>query len=139
MSWLVSRRSSSLALRFGRRTYAKICTKEVVTGFDMAWRGMGKEERDKTIKDYAVYESQDWHTLSLEQKRASTLFKLSFADPELCAASLYDCLRTTRGCGPLRGIQGVWRSYGGHGWRDWRVCVCSLQMFHLSPVVGLVN
>ena len=95
MSWLVSRRSSSLALRFGRRAYAKICTKEVVTGFDTAWRGMSKEERDRTIKDYAVYESQDWHTLSLEQKRASNLFKFSLSDPELCAASIYDCLWTT--------------------------------------------
>ena len=59
-----------------QRCYSKGKFREVTTGFDLAWNKMNKEQKDKVIKEYAVLESQDWHNLSLEQKRASILVSL---------------------------------------------------------------
>lgn len=50
-----------------------LVSKEVETGFDVAWRTMSHEERLKLIEQYERVEKQDWHNLTLEQKRARTL------------------------------------------------------------------
>jgi hypothetical protein len=83
----------SLTPRLLQRGYARVRTVEVSTGFDDAWRNMNETQKAKTIADYSAYESQDWHTLTLEQKRASILhspiphltlvYTISYGPPEI--------------------------------------------------------
>lgn len=131
----VLRRSSPLPLVGGvagahGRSYAKVRTTEVVTGFDAAWRAMGKEERDKIIKEYAAYEAQDWHSLSLEQKRASIPRMMVCVTRRLPASSLHDCVWGAGRGGSVRGVQGAWRSCRCHGGRPGGLCVCTQQRLH---------
>lgn len=66
--------SGSRALaRAAGRAYSRTAGAEVETGFDVAWGGMREEERARLAHDYAAYEAQDWHALTLEQKRACTV------------------------------------------------------------------
>lgn len=51
---------------------SRVRTTEVATGFDATWRTLDSAQRAQLAKEYAVYEAQDWHLLTLEQKRAST-------------------------------------------------------------------
>ena len=56
-----------------RHGYAsRVRTTEVATGFDATWRTLDGAQRAQLAKEYAAYEAQDWHQLTLEQKRAST-------------------------------------------------------------------
>lgn len=45
---------------------------DVANGFEVRWRTLTDAQRESISREYAPLEAQDWHTLSLEQKRAST-------------------------------------------------------------------
>ncbi|PJF16458.1 hypothetical protein PSACC_03728 [Paramicrosporidium saccamoebae] len=51
--------------------YSKLRTTEIVTGFDKAWSTMKDEQKAQVIKEYAALEAGDWHTLTIDQKRAT--------------------------------------------------------------------
>lgn len=69
----------SITTGASRRHYSKVRTTEVTTGFDKAWRTMGEEQKAQVIKEYSALEAQDWHTLTVDQKRASTLIRVSLS------------------------------------------------------------
>ena len=52
--------------------YAKSSRLEIANGFEKSWRTMSDAQKAPIIKEYTALEAEDWHTLSLEQKRAST-------------------------------------------------------------------
>ena len=54
-------------------SYAKSSRLEIANGFEKNWRTMSDVQKAPIIKEYTALEAEDWHTLSLEQKRASTV------------------------------------------------------------------
>lgn len=44
---------------------------EVANGFEETWQKLSEADKAPLIKEYSALETQDWHTLTLEQKRNS--------------------------------------------------------------------
>lgn len=76
---------------------------DVANGFEVRWRALTDAQREAASKEYAALEAQDWHTLSLEQKRASTGGPLARLATHRLAhlCSIHDCLWRTRRGGSL--------------------------------------
>lgn len=114
---------TGLSMAGHRRGLAKLRTTEVTTGFDIAWRNMNDAQKSKVAKEYSAYEAQDWHALTLEQKRASKSPLRPFHDKHSSLISLHDCLWSTRDRRSLREMEGPGRSCGRHCHRHQSLCL----------------
>lgn len=66
--------------RYLATTKDAIPKREVVTAFDLKWPTLSEEEKKSLIKHYADVEKRDWHTLTVDEKRASMHSTTPFTD-----------------------------------------------------------
>lgn len=72
--------SSLIAKRFFRLGLNRPST-YVETEFDKKWKKLSSEEQDALAKDFLPLQSQDWKTLTMEQKK--NLYTIAFGVPEI--------------------------------------------------------